>query len=697
MKNLNISIKSKNDTEKVRYAKRELRSFLKKYSTHSIEEEKDAALEIILDYREEQEGIVSDIWYRITQTGSGETKRLVISSTQEGGILSGVYDVLGRMGIRFQMNGEICEGLLDVSACDGMDEVCRPFVRWRGIRQHINFPMDISSYHLEEAKEYIRNLARMGFNSITFHSYTGQWHGYVGEKKTVYAGNFFYGQRHMVPDYPVVSEQVCNETYYCIPEIERQLSEEKERHEFSIFWLNELMKVCRQVCMHITLSIELPDDESTDSLVQIVRGVLKSYPLIDTIEWISPEGGGNGKAIARSELNDKVKEYFGETPFVCGALSYMPEEVPDSLSGAMSSLKRAWDLYQRKEEIWEGLGEKQIAVGLYVMCKETLKFLKQIMTKILPEEVLLTFLPAHGSLAVAENIAFMEFTKEELQRTMLYSWIEFDGNMYLLQNSSRGIEVLLKELAEITEGAPVHGLCLNHWRTAENELVAGYLAKASVQWEETHVFYKKYAADLGIANVTLFAEAMRALEELDCFNRDYLFNIGFCYLGCWLAPAGLGWIREWELGQIMQAMESYRKIQKQLEACLEVTTYQSGILLLRLLLNRIQCSILQLSCIWELRKICEIVDDQRKTALTDEQKEWIEAQCDRAQKYAGKYLQCHMEECPDRGCQGTAVSYYATIPVYIDHIRQYFLYGEEICTHRPMTFDAPPPPDVAYL
>jgi len=37
----------------------------------------------------------------------------------------------------------------------------------------------ISSYPVEEACEYIRNLARMRMNYITFHSYPGQWYSYI--------------------------------------------------------------------------------------------------------------------------------------------------------------------------------------------------------------------------------------------------------------------------------------------------------------------------------------------------------------------------------------------------------------------------------------------------------------------------------------------------------------------------------------
>lgn len=62
--------------------------------------------------------------------------------------------------------------------------------------------MDISSYSLKEAKEYIRNLARMRMNAITFHSYNGQWHPYRKDGQRVPAGHFFYGQRHSLPSRP---------------------------------------------------------------------------------------------------------------------------------------------------------------------------------------------------------------------------------------------------------------------------------------------------------------------------------------------------------------------------------------------------------------------------------------------------------------------------------------------------------------
>lgn len=691
---MRIRISSVGEGEIIAYARREMIYFLTQYSNCRVCME-DAEREILLECKSTGED--NEAACRIVGGENAGRKVLTVTGTSPVGLLNGVYRVLERMGLCFQMNGPVMNGLLDVTVWDGVTEECRPFLRHRGIRQHINFPMDISSYHIEEAKEYIRNLARMGMNSITFHSYTGQWHGYETEQRTVYAGNYFYGQRYVVPEYPVISKHVSNRRYYCIPEVEDRLSDEKARHEFSIWWLNQVMEVCKQVGFHITLSIELPEDESIGNLVKIVRGVLETYPLIDTIEWISPEGGGPGKAFTLEELPGKVKEFFGEAPFTGGSIPCMPDNMPESLPGAMESLRRAVDLYEHREEILSGMEEKQIAIGLYVMCKETLRFLKHIMVSVLPQEVLLTFLPAHGSLAVADHISYMDFTEAELKRTLIYSWIEFDGNMFLQQNGNKGIQEILQRTAKITGGAPIYGICLNHWRTAENEITAGYMARASVCFETSAKFYEDYAEKLGIGEAAFFAEAMELLEEIDCFNRDNLFNIGFCYLGCWLGRPGLGWIRGWTEENLHRSIQMYEKVIAKLERCLDKTQSQVGISSLRFFINRMTCSILQIRCILALQSVCAVAEDDRPEALVREQKEWIDERCRLAAEFAREYLELHMEQLPDRGCQGTAVSYYATILVYIDHIRHYFVQGETVCTHWPETFDAPPPPNTDYL
>lgn len=684
---MKICIVSKGQGELLRYAKQELTHFLEQYSNHQVGEYPDADREIVLECGSAlEEGTL----YRLTG-GCREGKPvLTIAGGTENGVLAGVYDALERMGLCFQMNGPVCEGLLDVSACDGVTFESEPFCRHRGIRQHINFPMDISSYHLEDAGEYIRNLARMGLNSITFHSYTGQWHGYETEKRTVYAGNYFHGQRHLVPDYPPIAERVDNRLFYCIPEIERQLTDPKLRHEFSIQWLNGLMKVCKQVGMTVTLSIELPGDEPVENLVKIVRGVLRDYPLIDMIEWISPEGGGDGENFPLEELENRVRDYFGDRPFVDGKLPYVPDTMPKALPGAMDSLKRAVDLYRRKDEILAGMAPKRIAIGLYVMSKETLRVLKNIMVSVLPEEVLLTFLPAHGSVAVAKNIEFMRFTEAELQRTMIYSWIEFDGNMYLQQNGNRGIELLLKQTAETTGGKSVYGMCFNHWRTEENELVVGYLAKASVRFETSEAYYRDCARAMGIPKRELFAEAMLALEDIDCFARDRLFNIGFSYVGCWLTGK-LSWISDWAVADLHEAVARYEAVGEKLACCLEDTESIHGVARLRFLMNRIGCSVIHVKEILELKAIRGIVEGCEPENLTPEQKEQVARRCEQAMAYCRDYENLHLRQMADRGCQGTVVSYDATMPLYIEDLRQVYVCGNRNGVPRPDSYAVPAP------
>ncbi|MBO5649179.1 MAG: hypothetical protein J6S76_04635, partial [Clostridia bacterium] len=673
---MNIKIQQIGTGKILTYAKEELTHFLKQYSPYQIVDSYTAAYEILLAYVPSPE---AEYEYKISSRTTDTAKQITVAASTEKGVLSGVYRLLEHMGLHFGMNGPVLNGILNIHACDTLDEENTPLCRYRGIRQHINFPMDISSYHIEDAKEYVRNLARMGFNHITFHSYTGQWHGYELNGKTSYAGHFFYGCRHPIPDYEPIAKHIANQTYYCIPEIEGELQDEKKRDAFAVNWLNRVMETCHDVGMQISLSIELPGFQSSD-LISYVRGVLDRYPHIDNLEWISPEdAAGADEPITLEGLEDHVRALFGDAPFENGTLR-IPDYMPVVLGRAMRHLKNAVDLCKYRDEIFLGHENVHLCIGLYIMCATSLEFLKNIMVSVLPKDVLMTFLPAHGSVMVANNIGAMHFSEEELQRTLIYTWIEFDGNMYLQQNSSNGIQDLLEHVSSITEGRQIYGICCNHWRTAENEIVAGYAASAISRFEPTVSYYDTFAAKHGIADSDTFCSAMKALEDLDCFNRDNLFNIGFCFVGCWIAQ-NICWIQNWKSESIVQSMESYRQILKMLESCLAQTQTQAGLAYLRFTTNRIRCSIVHLQCILTLEEAAAIIGDTPREELTQEQKEQIETWCNQSLPYCDQYLRLHMEQLVDRGCEGTAVSYYATIPVYIDHIRQYYVYGETQCTH----------------
>lgn len=677
------------------YAVRELQKFIEKYSCWDISDAVFAEREIHLSVDETLPSYCCRI-HGVPAEGSSPAVTEVTGG-EESSLLNGVYRLLDKMGILFDINGESLWQPLDMSAADHLDETFRPFCRNRGIRQHINFPMDISSYHLEEAQEYIRNMARMGFNAITFHSYNGEWHCYSTDKEEVLAGNFFYGQRYPIPADPLMQKGIRNETVYCIPEVEASIDNHKKRSDFAIHWLQNVMDTAREAGIRITLSVELPD-QPMDVLIRMVQGILDSYPQLDVIEWISPEGGGEPQTISSETAKAMIDSLFGADALP-EKLRPMLEHPPVALASTLKNLSRAAELYRYRDEIFQGRKVLPIQIGLYVLCPDTLKICKGIMDRTLPQEVSYSFLPAHGAKAVRDAVDYMDFAGPELQKTMLYSWIEFDGNMYLLQNSCDGIEELLILSRELSGGESINGICPNHWRTAENSLCIAYTARALDTLISPRDFYKEYAGRCGIGDPELFADAMDELGALDIHNRDKLFNIGFCYLGCWLGPKGLGWVRDWEDESIRFAIESYEEINRKLRNCLADSNpaFQKAVGMLRLLINRCECSVLHLRAIAQLKEICLFADDNAPEKLTDKQKERVLCCCDEALRLCREYLKHHLSQTADRGCEGTAVSYYATIPAYIDHIRQYFVYGEKECLHRLASFDQPPAPDTAYL
>ena len=187
---MKVSIITENYSNELAYAVRELKYFLNTYTTAALTESSGADAEIRLRVDETLEN------HCYTLDGNGSI--LKISGGNVSSVLCGIYEALADAGILFEANGHSLPGQFDLDVfLSGKKEV-KPKCRFRGIRQHINFTMDISSYALKEAKEYIRSIARMRYNAITFHSYGGHWHVVKPGEAGEYAGHFFYGQTNPV-------------------------------------------------------------------------------------------------------------------------------------------------------------------------------------------------------------------------------------------------------------------------------------------------------------------------------------------------------------------------------------------------------------------------------------------------------------------------------------------------------------------
>lgn len=79
-------------------------------------------------------------------------------------------------------------------------------------------------------------------------------------------------------------------------------------------------------------------------------------------------------------------------------------------------------------------------------------------------------------------------TPEDMRHTELYSWIEFDGLMYLYQNSVEGNARLMGYIEQMLPGEQHGSLLYNHWRTAENRTSARYAAESTLKGKLSSYF-----------------------------------------------------------------------------------------------------------------------------------------------------------------------------------------------------------------
>ncbi|MBE6695428.1 MAG: hypothetical protein E7587_03145 [Ruminococcaceae bacterium] len=668
----------------VSYAASELKKFLEEFTNVIFSDTSDGAEHTVSLYVDKT---MKAHHYSI----HGDGFRLNIRGGNASSVLCGVYEALSEAGILFEANGYSLPHSFDLTAFFSVNKTVNPRFKLRGIRQHINFPMDISSYSLQSAQEYIRSLARMRYNAITFHSYPGQWHE---SDPNNCAGHFFYGQTHPVPQNdPLTASRIHNRKYYCIPEAEAIYEDEQARAKYAQYWLCEVISTAKECGMEVTLSVEIiSDDDETN--ISMMNTICKTYPMIDTLEIISEECGGHSKTpdITRENIVSFMAQAFGyDILNADGTLPGLSDAWPHQLPAATVSLQKMLRVLDLRSE-WLADIEKQpsIRIGLYITCPATLRILRPILRHRLPHGMTMSLLPAHGALAVANNIENTETVSSDWQNTMFYSWAEFDGNMFIQQLSTDGIELL----SQMPDTDSSYGFCINHWRTAENSLTISYAAEAAISAMSAHDFYIAYAEKVGISDKTGFATTCARLASLDTYTRDNLFNIGFCYVNCWLGGHRCGNLilpRQFDPKHLAHATAEYDELALSWQQLLSSAKYKEGIAFLRLMINRCRCSSLHIRSLWALDELTLIYDYDDPVPPTALQIAKSEEIISRARDLASAYLHLYGERLPDRGGEGLLASYTETVPVFINAVSATF--EQKAPDTREESYDSPPMPD----
>ena len=603
---------------------------------------------------------------------AGAAQRVTCRGQDPAGALHAVYTALERIGICFEATGPVLPEKPAMDKLSGWSITIHPAVLRRGIRQHLNFPMDISSYTLEEAKEYIRNLARLRMNYIVFHSYGGQWFAAkLAKNKDVKAGAFFYNVKYPIPDQPLFKNALRNKAMYCIPEIEPYFDQPEERSQRAIQWLRDVMQESKRTGLSVRFSFESRTGAIDDTLA-IAKSVIESYPMLDCLELVTGE-----------TLDDKgVKPTVEELSPTFRSLLEMPEAEFNRASTQPSIAKEVPSFFQvivhsiRTIKALEASRGQQklpsLCVGVYCPTRSFHRVAVPLLRQYVPQGVEWSLLPSHGAVKAAENLELIPLIAQDWQRAMIYSWIEFDGSMYLQQNALEGIRRLVAEGQRVLGEKPISGICLNHWRTAENRTTMRYAATAMLAGPVSpDSFYRDYAATLGVGQVDEYAVAMKELDAVDTRVRDTLFNIGFCYLGTW-GTKGLGKAGRIDRGPIMDAIDSYQVALRRLRTCATASQHPAAKDYLAFLDNRISCSVLHLQAMEKLVALQPICINRQPKDLTEADRKRVREICDDSLALMDQYMALHAEKIADRGCEGTLINYSTIPPVYVRRVRAEF-------------------------
>ena len=224
-----------------------------------------------------------------------------------------------------------------------------------------------------------------------------------------------------------------------------------------------------------------------------------------------------GAKLCLSRLFERQQESFGtailEDPLVT---PYLRSEQP-GLDQLLRELGYAIEVLQALKT--QHVRLPQLAVGIYCVVPGYVKLLLHLMRRFVPAGIGFALLVQHGNRAVVESLAYADMTSKDWARSMIYSWIEFDGTMYLQQNAVKGIHQLIRPGQTVNDSAPIYGIC-SITGTAENRTPARYAAMAFLDGSlEPETFYREYALSLGIAIIEKYQYVMSLLDDADASMR----------------------------------------------------------------------------------------------------------------------------------------------------------------------------------
>jgi len=627
--------------------------------------------------------------YRIQRYGMRSTVTFLGGTPIE--VTHAVHGFLEHLGFHFGFDGVKRPGMLRPDTITSGEYLTRPHTRWRGIRQHVNFPMDISSYPQEEAREYLRRLVRMRFNKLAVHSYPNLWHEVATGDTIERAGNFFYDRPHPIPTHPLIRDRIrFNKNLFCIPEAEPEYGDRIARSRLATSWMRDLLTYAKSIGLRIHFSIEPRRRGDIAYILDNARSAIEQYPMIDELGIITEELGGWGETCTDSTVRDVLVRRFGAESLQDTIVTRVIRPRQTDLDNLLEQLGRNMEAVRRiPQQSWFRDRKIELQLGIYCTLPDYAAVAYHLARKALPG-MDIGIMPGHGSVRTADHLARVRKNAEDLAHTTILSWIEFDGLMFSQQNPVDGIEALFRQLDTLRGGRQLNTILFNHWRTAENAVAARYAAETSLRGPiDRNDFYRQQAKTLGVKDADRYLAVMHTLETLDRTCTNDLPNVGFCWIGAWLTGAPYLRMNKPLLQQTARAYDSLRNIIHELTTGLPEGYGRDQLALLenRLLTSHLYLSAFEVACgVQELPK-------DNGNAYPKTSKEQAGILLDRSLRLYDRYMEAHGRSMPDRGCEGTLINLWHG-PVYGVKVLRERIAGipMDVPAQQSTATDAPPLP-----
>lgn len=654
--------------------------------------------------------------------------RLTITGQAPVDVLHGLYSFLEELGFLFTVNGPVAPDA-PIAALPTLAHTYKPYLKHRGIRQHINFPMDISAYPLAEAKEYIRNLARMRFNEITFHQYLacGWFHmdlpeagdSFAERKGRIHDYTYFYSEYHPVPAEPFIQAVVRNESTFCPPEVEHRYGT-KEARGFAYRFLGELIREAKRYGLYVTVSTDIaasnikdyfPKAKSHDralwvrATLEMLNQMTALYSEADDFELISPENSSRDSSDWAGDCRSFLARLLPDWPTekIDGLISSASSASDYDKSGFLQVLEcidvalEAFRLAKASKVIGPRLAGKQLTVALYNGMAGISEANARVLTAAVPAEYGLAWLPGHGAHTCHTRVESMKLTPDDKARLRMYSWVEVDGFMYTPQFPRTGLRENIDFAVNAGDPRQSRGVLFNHWRNAENELGLLYVAQASYANVKSADFGAVVKPYWGVKDDALLEEFLKTLEAVDAVQSQ----CGFCYFACWWeidSAKDMGFIANGinEADNTRQ-IETTQRAMDLLDRLIAQSTRTAGLRDMRFHRAILEAAVAHHHASWAIKKMADFIKNLKtvdRANMSARQRETFQTLGDEALEHANAWLQIMASNCVDRGVEGNIVSYHHVVVGYIKSFQG--LYGtiqyEGMPEYAvPSSIQAPPP------